>query len=83
MMVTARCPSSRALGPNFNRENGKSRKKEGDYMDCGEDTDFDELCFVCGDVGSISLEYIKEDQRLWFRRFQVVGRLDLSSGSLL
>ena len=26
----------------------------------------------CGDVGSISLEYIKEDQRLWFRRFQVV-----------
>ena len=26
----------------------------------------------CGDVGSISLDYIKEDQRLWFRRFQVV-----------
>ena len=37
----------------------------------------------CGDVGSISLEYMKEDQTLWFRRFQVVGRLDLSSGSLL
>ena len=25
----------------------------------------------CGDVESIPLDYIKEDQRLWFRRFQV------------